>query len=246
MSEQRASRAVPNLGPDAYAHWRRSELGAITERLERELILELTGPVDDCDVLDLGCGDGDLAGELHARGARVVGLDASLAMIRRAKARLDGQRQCSLLVGAADHLPFPPTCFDVVVAVTLLCFVKDGACVFKEIARILRPGGRMIIGELGRWSSWSAERRIRGWLGSPLWRRGYFRSPRTLRRLAAQAGLTPGAVRGAIYYPRWTPVARLMAPWDAVLARVTNVGAAFLALSATKPLDRASGAIWRL
>src|SRR5262245_32931952 len=112
MSRQRASGAVPNLGPDSYATWRRSELGAITERLERELILEMTGPVDGCDVLDLGCGDGDLAGELCARGARVVGLDASLPMIRTASARLEGQsRRCSLLVAAADRLSFPAACF---------------------------------------------------------------------------------------------------------------------------------------
>jgi SAM-dependent methyltransferase len=137
---------------------------------------------------------------------------------------------------AAEWTPFASASFDVVVAVTLLCFVKDGAGVFGEIARVLRPGGRLIIGELGKRSSWSAERRIRAWLGSELWRRGYFRTPRELRRLASQAGLVPGTVRGAIYYPRWTPAARIMAPWDRALARITSVGAAFLALSASKPL----------
>ena len=106
--------------------------------------------------------------------------------------------------------------------------------VFGEIARVLRPGGRLVIGELGKWNQWAAARRIRAWLGSPLWRRGRFRTPGELRHLAQQAGLVAGPVHGAIYYPRWQKGAQLMAPYDSTFSRLTNVGAAFLALSAIK------------
>jgi hypothetical protein len=44
-------------------------------------------------------------------------------------------------------------------------------------------------------------------------------------------------VRGAIYYPRWQTSARLLARWDDAFSRFTTMGAAFLALSATKPSD---------
>jgi SAM-dependent methyltransferase len=137
-------------------------------------------------------------------------------------------------VAAAQRLPFPPQQFDIVVAVTILCFVDDAAPVFVEIARVLRPGGRLVIGELGKWSTWAAARRIRGWLGSPLWRRGRFRTARELRALAGHAGLDATAVRGAVYYPRSRLAARVLTPCDQRLSRITTVGAAFLALRATK------------
>ena len=92
-----------------------------------------------------------------------------------------------------------------------------------------------MIGELGRWSPWAAERRVRAWCGSQLWRRGGFRTASELRSLANGAGLMPGPVHGSIYYPRWRWAARLLGPHDAALSRLTTFGAAFLALAAVKP-----------
>jgi ubiquinone/menaquinone biosynthesis C-methylase UbiE len=202
------------LEPEAYVDWRASDIGEITERLERRLILELLGDVSSRDILDVGCGDGALAVELCKRGARVTGVDSSDRMIEAARVRA-AQHGADVVfnVAGAEHLPFPPESFDIVVPVTVLCFVEDAAPVFREMARILRPGGRLVIGELGKWNSWAAE----------------------LRTLAGDAGLVAGPVRGAIYYPRWRFAARLLAPWDDRFSRLTTIGAAFLALSAVKP-----------
>ena len=87
MSTTEATCAIPDLGPDAYVQWRASELGAITERLERQLILEFVGNVEGDRVLDVGCGDGELALHLKKRGATVVGIDASPEMIAAATTR---------------------------------------------------------------------------------------------------------------------------------------------------------------
>jgi SAM-dependent methyltransferase len=138
-------------------------------------------------------------------------------------------------VGPGEALPFAAETFDLVTAITVLCFVDDADSVLREIARVLRPGGRLVIGELGKWSSWAMQRRIRAWLGSPLWRRGRFRSATRLRGLAEAAGLSVAELRGAIYYPRCTVAARLMAPYDSWFGRRTTVGAAFIALAADKP-----------
>jgi ubiquinone biosynthesis O-methyltransferase len=222
---------IPGLGPEAYARWRASGVGAITERLERRLILELVGDARGRSVLDVGCGDGDLAVELSKRGANVVGIDASDAMIEAAKHRAErDQVDVDFRVATAQHLPFPAEQFDIVVAVTILCFVDDAVPVFKEMARVLRPGGQLVIGELGKRSSWAAARRIRGWLGSPLWRKGRFRRAGELRELANQAALVARPVRGAVYYPRFGLAAKALAPLDRAFSRLTTVGAAFLAL----------------
>jgi ubiquinone biosynthesis O-methyltransferase len=245
MTTSKAACATSSLGPEAYVGWRASDIGAMTERLELELILELIGDVSGRKVLDVGCGDGELAVELWRRGAAVVGIDASTAMIDAANGRAKKwSADIRFQVAVAEHLPFLVEQFDIVTAITILCFVGDAAPVFREIARVLRPGGRIVIGELGKWSSWAAGRRIRAWLGSPLWRQGRFRTATELRRLAEEAGLVVESVRGAIYYPRWSPAARLLSRVDSRLGRLTTLGAAFVALSAAKPaagVDTARG-----
>ena len=239
MNTSEPACAIPDLGPNVYARWRASEIGTITERLERQLILELVGDVSGCRVLDVGCGDGEFAVDLTKRGATVVGIDASTEMIDAAKDRSKLQNtDVAFQVAMAEHLPFPAGQFDVVTAITILCFVDDAALVFREIARVLRPEGRLVIGELGKWSTWAAGRRLRAWLGSPLWRLGRFRTANELRDLAEEAGLIVTAARGAVYYPRWRFAARVLSSLDPVLSRLTTIGAGFVAVSAVKPAGR--------
>jgi SAM-dependent methyltransferase len=123
----------------------------------------------------------------------------------------------------------------VVVAITVLCFIPDPADSLREMVRVLKPGGRLIIGELGRSSSWAAVRRVKGWLGSPVWSRARFRSPSELRQLAIGAGLVDVSVMGAVFYPPIGLAARLLRPIDRRLGACTTTGAAFLVLAATKP-----------
>ncbi len=188
-------------------------------------------------MLEIGCGDGDLTVMLAKRGATVTAIDLSSEMIEAARVRAAREgAESDFHVGTARSLPFAAEQFDIVIAVAVLCFVSDATAIYKEIARVIRPGGRLVDGEVGKWSSWAAARRIQSFLGSALWRRGRFRSPGDLRWLARGAGLIPGSVRGAVDCPKWNAAARLMAPLDAFFGRVTNFGASFLSLTAVKPI----------
>ncbi len=102
------------------------------------------------------------------------------------------------------------------------------------MARVVTPGGRLMLGELAAFSAWSLWRRMRALFGASPWRRATFRSPAQLCTLLRDAGLSPGPVRGAVYYPPLLPVARLMAPFDHVLSSLHSIGAAFLAVTATR------------
>lgn len=223
------------IGPQAYAAWRATSLGAVTEKLEEGLMLEVLGDVAGARVLDIGCGDGALVRALAARGATTVGVDPDPTMLAVARTfTAEANVTATFLEGRADALPFPDASFDRAIAVTMLCFVPDAVKAVREMARVLRPGGRLVVGELGRWSLWAAMRRLRGWLGSPSWKAARFRDARELRKLAEAAGLTATATRGAIFYPRVGWLARAMAPIDPWLGRRTTIGAAFIAVAATR------------
>ena len=221
--------------PGAYVQWRETALGRVTAALEQRRILDLIGPIDGKRVLDLGCGDGLLTSILAERGAWAVGLDADRDMLKAASGRTTPGQRPRFIEGRIEQLPVRDRIFDVVVVVTVLCVVADGAAAVREAARVLRPGGRLVIGELGRWSVWAARRRVKAWLGSQLWRTAHFSTASDLSRLVEREGLTVEAVRGSVYYPPIGVLARRLAVLDRWLGTVTTAGAAFVALAARKP-----------
>lgn len=232
--EPEADGALSDL-PRTYRDWRASRLGQVTDQLELALIGELCGPIEGRQALDVGCGDGALTVQLSQAGAEATGLDSDLRMLAAARRRLGPtSANARFLQGDALSLPFPDRSFDVVVAVALLCLVPDPGKAVSEMARVLRPGGRLVLGDLGRDSLWAAGRRIRGWLGSPTWRSARFWRAAELRRLIEGAGLEVREVRGAIFYPPAGWLAALAAGADPWLGRRTTLGAAFVALSADR------------
>lgn len=96
-------------------------------------------------VLDVACGTGALACAAAAMaepGGNVVGLDVNpemLAVARRKRPDLDWRE------GRAESLPFPDACFDAVVSQFGLMFFEDRRQSLEEMARVLRPGGRLAV-----------------------------------------------------------------------------------------------------
>jgi 2-polyprenyl-3-methyl-5-hydroxy-6-metoxy-1,4-benzoquinol methylase len=223
------------VGRDRYAAWRAGTLGALTDQLEQRLVLKLLGDVVGLRVLDAGCGDGVLSLTLAERGGQVTGVDADPEMLAAARARIAGAgMDVAFIQGELGGLPFADDAFDVVVAVTVLCFVPDAEVALAELARVVRPGGRLVIAELGRWSAWAIIRGIRGRLGHTVWRAVRHRTAAELRGLVASAGVTVTDVRGAVYYPPVGWLARLLTRLDPWLGRRTTVGAAFIVVVGTR------------
>lgn len=118
-------------------------------RWKRRLVHEAQVAPDDT-LVDLACGTGDISFEAAARGARVVGIDITFRMIQlaRAKARLARHEGVwpipRFLVGDMVALPLPDASVDVVTTGYGLRNVPVLEQALDEIARVLRPGGRLV------------------------------------------------------------------------------------------------------
>jgi demethylmenaquinone methyltransferase/2-methoxy-6-polyprenyl-1,4-benzoquinol methylase len=130
--------AVMSFGQDP--RWRRALVAGMAPRPGQR-------------ILDVATGTALVARELAARGATVVGLDQSEAMLEGARRRLAGRPELSqritLLRGEAEELPFDDGEFDGLTFTYLLRYVDDPAATLRELSRVLKPGGRIGMLEFG-------------------------------------------------------------------------------------------------
>ena len=98
-------------------------------------------------LLDLGTGTGRMLELFGADIERGLGLDLSLDMLALARARLDraGLKHCSVRHGDIYDLALPRDSFDVLIIHQVLHFLDDSARAIAEAARVLRPGGRLLV-----------------------------------------------------------------------------------------------------
>ena len=112
----------------------------------READARLLGEVAGLDVLEIGCGSAPCARWLAAQGAQVTAFDLSAGMLRHAAAANEATGIDVPLVRAnAERLPFASASFDIACsAFGGVPFVADLAGTFREVARVLRPGGSWV------------------------------------------------------------------------------------------------------
>ena len=120
--------------PEAY----RSKASFVA-KLGRDLIA-LLNPKPGERVLDLGAGTGELTAELAAQGVKVLGIDASAAMVEAARRALP---ELEFAVGDGQRLTFEGE-FDAVFSNAALHWMPDADAVARGIARALRPHGRFV------------------------------------------------------------------------------------------------------
>jgi demethylmenaquinone methyltransferase / 2-methoxy-6-polyprenyl-1,4-benzoquinol methylase len=119
----------------------------------RRRLVDALRPRPGMRILDVATGTGMVAFALAARGAEVVGVDQSEAMLSGARARLERTPELagrlSFVLGEAEALPFADGAFDALSFTYLLRYVDDRATTMRELARVVTPGGRVGMVEFG-------------------------------------------------------------------------------------------------
>ena len=131
---------------------------------------------------DLGCGTGSLTASLAPHVAHVHAIDSSSSMLLAARARLSSLGNVTVHDGSVEALPLGEAVLDVGVLMLVLHHIADPARALREVGRVLRPGGRVLIADMRAHSHVEYQQQMgHVWLGF---------DPITLERWLLDAGFT--------------------------------------------------------
>src|SRR5881397_2466012 len=133
------------------ALWEKGDFSRIAESMREsgEALVMTLGITDGLEVLDLGCGDGTTALPAARLGANVLGVDIASNLVEAGNARAQslGLSNCRFQEGdASDLSELEDDSFDLVVSIFGAMFAPRPFDVAKEIVRVTRPGGRIVMG----------------------------------------------------------------------------------------------------
>jgi ubiquinone/menaquinone biosynthesis C-methylase UbiE len=179
--------------PEAYDRWFTTPIGSLVKKYEAELILDLLQPKPGEVILDAGCGTGVFTLDILSIGSQVIGLDISLPMLIHARKKLKRYPFQTVLSNMLN-LPFPESSFDKVVSVTAVEFMADAQGAVKELFRVTKRGGFIVLATLNSLSPWAFRRKVEAKGKQTLFEKAIFRSPDELSSLASMEGVVKTAI----------------------------------------------------
>jgi ArsR family transcriptional regulator len=129
------------------AQWGKIRSLYVDESEVERALLDLMPPGETRELLDIGTGTGRMLEILAPRAEHAIGIDSSREMLSIARVNLErtGMRNCSIRRGDMYQLPLQGASFDTVVIHQVLHYADRPAEAIQEAARVLRPGGRLLI-----------------------------------------------------------------------------------------------------
>ncbi len=142
--------------------------------------------------LEVGVGTGRFAAALGIE----FGVDPSPAALRFAT-----ERGITSVAGCAEALPFPEATFTCVFLIVTICFVEDPRLTVLESARVLSPGGSLIVGFVPSDSPWGKDYRRKAAEGHAFYSAARFYGLAEVRAIAENAGLLLKRARSTLFFP---------------------------------------------
>lgn len=137
-----------------YDQWYNSKLGSFVDRVETELAFKLFQPHKEMKILDVGCGTGNFSVKLAEIGCKVVGIDLSEKMLNIARAKIKEDLDLEFHQMDVCKLDFSDEEFDGVFSMAAFEFIGEPQKAYKEMYRVLKKNGNLLIGTINRESKW--------------------------------------------------------------------------------------------
>ena len=227
--ENKRVQAVFEKHADAYDAWYDKLRGQRLFRTEVACLKAVLNPEMPRPWLEVGVGTGRFAVALGIE----QGVDCAAAPLRMAEAR-----GVCVSQGMAESLPYDDGLFGAVFMIVTLCFVDDPLMTVREAARVLRPGGSLVVGFVPGDSAWGQAYLKQASEGHIFYTIASFFAVDDVRRFAGKAGLSETGVAGCMQEAPEQDVDHYAPPRSGV----TN-GMGFVAMRFTKGFASATDAI---